>query len=102
MRAGGSAWLERSADNRKVESSNLSRPTNSMHACGVNLKSSEVQQPLNLDKIFYTTDAGNILSTEFTIEVAEVYRIGTAEEIESIIQKVNHGPIELTHKESRD
>ena len=26
-RAGGSAWLERSADNRKVESSNLSRPT---------------------------------------------------------------------------
>ena len=27
LRAGGSAWLERSADNRKVESSNLSRPT---------------------------------------------------------------------------
>ena len=27
MRAGSSAWLERPADNRKVESSNLSRPT---------------------------------------------------------------------------
>ena len=27
--AGSSAWLERSADNRKVESSNLSRPTSS-------------------------------------------------------------------------
>ena len=27
VRAGSSAWLERSADNRKVESSNLSRPT---------------------------------------------------------------------------
>ena len=52
--------------------------------------------------IFYTTDAGNILSTEFTVEVAEVIRIGTVEEIESIIQKVNHGPIELTHKESKD
>ena len=57
---------------------------------------------VGMHAIFYTTDAGNILSTEFTVEVAEVIRIGTVEEIESIMQKVNHGPVELTHKESRD